>query len=119
MGSEIAWQVELAVTPGELDNFRALTREMVEFTKAEPGVLIYERFISSDGQFVHVYERFVDSDAAVEHLHAFGTLYGDRFVKMVERRRFTVFGMPSDELRKILDTFGALYLKRFDGFSRL
>ena len=109
----------MAVKPGEFDNFLALTREMVEFTKGEPGVLIYERFVSNDGQFVYVYERFVDSDAAVAHLQAFGSLYGDRFAKMVERRRFTVFGLPSDELRKILDTFGAHYLMYLDGFSHL
>src|SRR5262245_17622164 len=78
MGSQISWQVELAVKSDEVDNFRSLTREMVEFTKTEPGVLIYERFISNDGQFVWVYERFVDSDAAVAHLQAFRTLYGER-----------------------------------------
>ena len=56
MGNEISWQVDLAVKPGELDNYRALTGEMVEFTKAEPGTLIYEYFISKDGQFIYVHE---------------------------------------------------------------
>jgi hypothetical protein len=38
MGDQVSWQVELAVKPGELDNFRALTREMVESTRlASPG----------------------------------------------------------------------------------
>jgi quinol monooxygenase YgiN len=88
MGEQVSWQVELAVKPGELDNFRALTEEMVESTRGEPGVLSYERFISADGQMVHVYERYVDSAAAVEHLRTFG--------------------------RK----FGAVYLEPFGGFSR-
>ena len=71
-GEQVSWQVELAVKPGELDNFRALTGEMVESTRSAPGVLNYERFVSVDGQVVHVYERCVDLSAAVEHLRMFG-----------------------------------------------
>jgi len=33
---------------------------------------------------------------------------------MVERTHFTVFGNPSDELRGLLDQFGATYLAPFD-----
>lgn len=117
MGVEVSWQVELAVKPGELDNFRELTSEMVQSTKDELGVLIYERFVSDDGKVVYVYERYADSAAAVAHLQAFGKKYGERFVNMVDRKRFTVFGSPSNELREILDRFGAAYLGPFDGFS--
>ncbi len=117
MGDEVSWQVELAVKPGELDNFRSLTKEMVESTKFEPGVLIYERFVSQDGKVIYVYERYVNSAVAVAHLLAFSKMYGERFVKMVDRKRFTVFGSPSDELRQILDRLGATYLDLFDGFA--
>ena len=55
MGDQVAWQVELAVKPGALNNFRALTEEMVESTRGEPGVLCYERFVSADGTVVHIY----------------------------------------------------------------
>ncbi len=41
MGNQVAWLVELAVKPGELDNFRALMLEMVESTRGEPGALSY------------------------------------------------------------------------------
>ena len=84
MGGEVSWQVELAVKPGEFDNFRALTKEMVESTKGEPGVLIYERFVSKTGKVVYVYERYADSAAAVAHLVAFGELYSERFVNVVQ-----------------------------------
>ncbi|NJL18600.1 MAG: antibiotic biosynthesis monooxygenase, partial [Nitrospira sp.] len=89
MHDQVAWQVELAVKPGKLESFRALTEEMVTFTRTESGVLIYERFLSLDGATVHIYERYVDSAAAVAHLRAFGQHFGERFVSMVERRRFT------------------------------
>ena len=119
MGGEIAWQVELAIRPGKFDNFRALTQDMVAFAKSEPGVLVYERFVSEDGQTVYVYERFVDSASAVAHLVAFGERYGERFAKMIERRWFRVCGTPSEALRALLEPFGVTYLDRLDGFSRL
>ena len=61
MSDEVSWQVELVIKPGELDNFRTLTKEMMETTKGESGVLIYERFVSEDGRVVHAYERYVAS----------------------------------------------------------
>ena len=51
MSDQISWHVELAVKPGQIANFRALTTEMVESTKHEAGVLNYERFVSADGNF--------------------------------------------------------------------
>jgi quinol monooxygenase YgiN len=117
MSGAIAWQVELAVRPGELENFRTLTREMVESTQGERGVLLYERFVSADGTVVYVYERYADSAAAVAHLLTFAHKYGARFAQLVERRRFIVFGTPSAELQRILDRFDATYLRPFDGFS--
>jgi quinol monooxygenase YgiN len=117
MGNAVSWQVELAVKPGQLDNFRVLTSEMVEHTRSEPGVLIYERFVSDDGTVVYVYERYADSASALSHLQGFWKIFGARFVDMVERKRFTVFGIASDELKGMLDRFDATYLSPFDGFS--
>jgi quinol monooxygenase YgiN len=118
MGREISWHVELAIKPGELDGFRVLTGEMVESARGEAGVLIYERFVSEDGKVVHVCERYADSAAAVEHLRTFGRKFDERFLGMVDRKRFTVFGVPSDELRGMLNRFGPRYLAPFGGFSQ-
>ena len=76
MSNHISWHVELQVKPGQLNDLRALTEQMVESTRTEPGALIYERYISDDHQIVHVFERYVDSNAAVAHLTAFGKMYG-------------------------------------------
>ena len=58
MGDQIAWCVELAVLPGQLDSFIKLTADMVNETAQESGVLSYQRFVSADGQIVHVVERY-------------------------------------------------------------
>ena len=119
MSDQISWHVELQVKPGQLEALRALTSEMVESTKSEVGALIYERFISDDSQIVHVFERYIDSTAALTHLLAFGKIYGERFSRMVDRKRFTVFGTPTRELREILDPLRATYVTAFAGFSRI
>ena len=118
MTNQVSWHVELAVKFGGLDNFRTLTKEMVEHAHGESGVLGYERFVSEDGKIVHVYETYVDSAAALAHLRIFATKFAARFTGMVEREQFTVYGHPSAQLRKMLDGFGARYLRPFDGFSR-
>jgi len=118
MDEQVAWHVELAVKPGALEAFRALPDEMVEATRGAPRVLRYERFVSADSMVVHVYERYADSAAAVAHVRTFRRQFGDRFVGLVDRTRFTVHGTPSAELRGILDGFGATYMAPFGGFAR-
>ena len=84
----------------------------------EADVLSYERFVSVDGTVAHVYERYADSAAAVRHLRTFKRKCNERFVGMVDRERFTVFGVTSDELKGMLNGFGPTYLDPFGGFSR-
>jgi quinol monooxygenase YgiN len=117
MANDVSWRVELEVKRGQLENFRALTGEMVESTLAEIGVLSYERFVSEDGNFVHVHERYADSASALQHLRTFADKFSERFLSMVERKRFTVFGNPSEELRKNLDGLGAIYMRPFGDFG--
>lgn len=118
MGEQVAWHVELMVRPGVREAFRELTGAMAEATRGELGVRSYERFIRADDMGVHVYERYVDSAAAVAHVRTFQRQFGDRFVGLVDRTRFTVYGTPSVELRGILDGFGATYMAPFGGFAR-
>lgn len=115
-GSEtIAWQVELAVLPERLEEFRALTASMIATAAGEEGVLVYERFLDVDARIVYAIERYADSQAAVAHLHAFRKNFATAFGNLAERRRFLVFGTPSAELRALLADYGATFLNRMDG----
>ena len=53
--------IEVAVKPGQLDNFRKLMDEMVELFQAEPETLSYDWFVSADGAPFMIYERYADS----------------------------------------------------------
>ena len=117
MSREIAWRVELEVKSGQLASFRELTGEMVEFTRHECGVLGYQRFVSKDGRIVHGDERYADSDAALAHLQNFKQHFALRFLELVNRIRFTVYGTPSESLKELLDELGAIYLSRLGDFD--
>jgi len=118
MSDQISWVLELGVLPGHLEDLRELTAEMVEAAGAEPGTLIYERYISEDEKTVWVCERYTDAAAAVAHLTRFVKTFGDRLGQTIVRKRPTVFGSPSEELKAILDRFDAEYVARLAGFSR-
>jgi quinol monooxygenase YgiN len=114
---QISWWVELAIRPGCLDAFETLTGEMVAATRGESGVLAYQRFISEDRQTVHVHERYENSDAAIAHLVKFAALFGDRYANLVERKRFILFGEPSEALRTLLGRYAASYHRPFGPFE--
>lgn len=117
MNEQISWYVELAVKPGQLDNFHALTGEMVHVTRGESGVLAYQRFVSSDGKVIYVYERYQNSAVASAHLQTFINVFSDRFRRTVERTRFLVFGRPTDELKTTLGRLGAICVGPFGDFE--
>ena len=117
MGDEIAWRVELSVKPEYVAALLALTDEMVQSAKLELGCLSYQRFISLDGTSVHVYERYMSSGAALAHLQLFFKRFATQFSSMVERKSFTVYGAPSNELRKVLEPFNPVYLRPFGNFE--
>jgi quinol monooxygenase YgiN len=115
MSEEVSWHVELAIKPGQLDDLRALTDEMVEATRLEPGTLNYQRFVTENGEFLHIYERYANSEAALTHLKNFTARFGERYSALVERRRFVFFGAPGDELRRFLTPFGAIFAAPLPG----
>jgi quinol monooxygenase YgiN len=91
----VAWLIELTVRAGSIEALRALTEDMVDSASLEPGVVVYERFISHDHTVVHLYERYADSDAALAHLRNFTATYAEPFLALVDRTRVTVYGTPT------------------------
>ena len=119
MSDTVSWVLELAIKPGELDNFKALMGEMVEDTQAsQPGTTHYEWYFSDDGNACHLYERYTDSAATLIHLTAFAEKFAERFLTSAEPTRLTVYGSPNDEVRGILSGFGATFMGQLGGYAR-
>ena len=114
---EVAWLLEVAVNPGQLETVRALMDEMVASTRAEPGARGYVWFVGQDGGVVALYERYADSAAALAHLATFGETFAQRFLSLMTPTRVTVFGAPTDEARQALSGFNPTYLGYFGGFT--
>ncbi|MFQ5863813.1 MAG: putative quinol monooxygenase [bacterium] len=119
MSNNVYWVLELAIKPGELDNFKGLMTEMVQATQTnEPSTLNYEWAIGEDNKSCHIYERYADSGATMTHLGAFGEKFAERFMANVEVTRFVVYGNPTGEVKEALSGFGAVFMSPIGGFAR-
>ncbi|HUF33949.1 MAG TPA: antibiotic biosynthesis monooxygenase [Acidimicrobiales bacterium] len=118
MADEVSWVIQVAVKNGELDNLRSLMADMVSSTKDESGALGYEWFIDEAEGKLAIYERYSDSAATMVHLGNFGANFAERFLACVDPVSLQVFGTPSDEVKGVLDGFGATYFGPFGGFFR-
>ena len=119
MSETVSWVLEMAIKPGELDNFKALMDEMVEAAQStQPDTTHYEWFYSEDGSACHLYERYTDSAATLIHLNSFGENFAERFLGAADPTRIVVYGDPNDEVRTILDGFGAVYMEQLGGYAR-
>lgn len=118
MSNAVSWNLELAVHDGRLAAFKSLMVEMIESTRAEPGALAYEWFLSEDGTVCHLYERYSNDEAVMTHLGSFNSKFSERFLECVQPTAFNVYGNPGDEIRAILDNFGVAYLGSIGGFAR-
>jgi quinol monooxygenase YgiN len=118
MSQTVSWNLQLSVQAGKLDDARALMTEMVAATDQESGAITYEWFLSADGSACHICEKYADSAAALAHLGGFGENFAERFLQCFAPTAFWVYGDPSDEVRGVLDGFGAVYLGPFGGFAR-
>ena len=118
MSGTVAWNLQLAVQDGRLEEAKALMAEMVDATRAEAGAIDYEWFLSADGTVCHICEKYADSAAALEHLGNFGANFAERFLACFSPTALYVYGEPNDAVRDVMDGFGAAYLGLLGGFSR-
>ena len=119
MNENIISMAEFLIKPGELDNFKALVKQMVEATQAnEPDILTYEFFISEDGMRCQIVEQYANSAAVMTHLGHFGPTFGERFMALAEPKGAKVCGNLSDEVREIMSSFGATLFAPVGGFTR-
>ena len=117
MSEQIYWLLEVAIVPGQLDNFRAVARDLIAATEPEPGTLGYEWALSDDGTLCHIYERYKNPDALVAHVQGFGA-FAERFMQACRPIRFHVYGTPTDEVKAALADLGPVYFSLLGGFSR-
>ena len=117
MSDSISWLLEVEILPGKLEDFRAVTRDLIANAEPEPGTLDYEWHLSPDGKSCHIFERYADSAAVVKHCEGFGK-FAERFFASCRPVRFTVYGDLSAEAQAMIADLQPAYFAKLGGFSR-
>ena len=117
MSTPISWLLEVAILPGQLENFKTVARDLIAVTEKEKGTLAYEWNLSADETACDIYERYQDSEAMIAHVESFGN-FAERFLKACRPTRFHVYGAPSESAKAQLADLQPLYFNHLGGFSR-
>jgi len=117
MKNEIYWILEVAVLPGQLENFRAVARDLIASTEKEPDTLGYEWNLNDDGTTCHIYERYKNSDAWIAHVHGFGA-FAERFMQACRPTRFHIYGTPNAAVKAALADFSPVYFSPIGSITR-
>jgi quinol monooxygenase YgiN len=118
VSKDIYWLCIFTVHPGQFEAFKAVVRPLVEMTRKEEGALAYEYNVSEDHSRIHIIEHYRDSEAVIHHVQNTFSIFAERFTALATVSSFVVYGKPNAAARKILDGFGAVYLAKFDGFTK-
>ena len=97
------------VKGGNVEAFRELGQRMAGYVRDnEPGTVVYNWFVSDDGQFVN--EDGYDEDAALlTHLgNAQEQGFLDEYMALLDIQRVDVLGDPGESAREALGAFSAV-----------
>ena len=118
MSDVASWVVDVSIKSGQLENFKALVKELVQSTRTEPNTLAYEWFLSEDNSACHIYELYADSAATMAHPGTFGEKFAERLIGTVDIKSFTVYVAPRDEVKGVLGGFGATSMGQLNCLAR-
>lgn len=111
--------VSFSVSEAQLDTFKSVAAEMTEGTRAEPGTLGYEWFVSADGKRFRLVETYTDI-AAIE-AHFMGSVVQQlvpRLAAVSTVDGFEFYGDPGSKVSAMAAGFGADFYKYWMGIGR-
>ena len=118
MRDDVYWVCVFKVKQERFSDFAAVVAPLVAATRKEPGALAYEYSVSEDRTTIHIIEHYRDSAAVVFHMTETFPPFAEAFGALATPDGFIVYGDPKPEARAFLDTQRAVYMSRFDGFTR-
>lgn len=117
MQGEVYTIYHLTIDPANFEAFRALGAKIVDASRAEPDTLTYEWLASEDRTTAHIMERY-RMPGLLPHVEQTFSPHAEEFLSLAKIEKLYVYGDPTPEIRAKLDSFGAIYLSPFDGFTR-
>jgi quinol monooxygenase YgiN len=111
--------VSFTVTEAQMNDFKSIAVQMTEDSRAEPGTLGYEWFVSGDGRKFRLVETYVDA-AAIE-AHFMGSVVQQlvpRLATVSSVDGFELYGDPGPKVAGMAAAFGASIYQYWIGIGR-
>ena len=111
--------VSFSVTEAQMNAFKSIAAQMTDGTKAEPGTLGYEWFVSGDGMRFRLVETYVNA-AAIE-AHFMGSVVQQLVPKLASVSSvegFEIYGDPGQKVAEMASAFGASIYHYWIGINR-
>jgi quinol monooxygenase YgiN len=111
--------VSFSVDESHLEAFKRIAATMTERSKAEPGTLGYEWFVSSDSRRFRLVETY--SDATAVEAHFTGTVVQEWVPKLAAVSTvdgFEFYGDPGPKVAAMAAGFGAAFYEYWLGIER-
>ena len=118
--NQIQFRAEFTIGEGKIEEFKKLVRDISRVVEAnEPDIINYQFYLNNDETKCIVNETYTNSEAVLAHDNgvASQTILPKVF-SISKISRFDAYGNPSEELQKVLTSFGAQTFNLFAGFSR-
>ncbi len=119
--NHIYFRAEFTVEEGKIEDFKNLIKEIARTVQeTEPDTITYQFYLNKDNTKCIVHETYENSDAAINHMNGIASkTILPKVFQVAKINRFDTYGIPSEELQKILLAgFGSEIYNLFTGFSR-
>jgi quinol monooxygenase YgiN len=118
--NQIHFKAEFIIIEGKKEEYKKRIQEMSRMVEAnEPDTITYEFYLNKDETKCIVHETYANSEAALAHNNsAASQTILLKIFDVAKINRFDVYGNPSEELQKLLASFGAQTYNLFTRFSR-
>ena len=118
--NQIHFRAEFTIEEGKIGEYKRLVQDMSKVVEAnEPDTISYQFYLNSDETKCIVHETYLNSEAALAHNASVASQTILPKIFSVSRiSGFDVYGNPSEELQKVLTSFGSNTYNLFAGFSR-
>ena len=117
---QIHFRAEFTIEEGKIEEYKKLVQEMSKVVEAnEPDTIGYQFYLNRAETKCIVHETYSNSEAVLAHNAGVASQTILPKIFSVSRiSKFEVYGKPSEELQKVLTSFGPRTYNRFAGFSR-
>jgi quinol monooxygenase YgiN len=115
------FRAEFTIEEGKREDFKKLIQEMARAVHdTEPGTITYQFYLNNkDNTKCIVHETYANSDAAFTHMNGIASkIILPKIFDIAKINRFDAYGIPSEELQKVLISFGSEIYNLFAGYSR-